>query len=124
MRPAVGHYLGDDLIFDLNGTGSHEVPKYRLTVTVTENMATPIIDTVTGLATAATLTVNADFTLVPAAGGDPIYKGTAIVIAPYDRTSERYSNIRAGRDAEIRDARQLSDQIRLRIAAALATRGT
>ena len=57
-------------------------------------------------------------------GGQPITKGTAMVVASYDRTSERYSNIRAARDAEIRDAKQLSDQIRLRLAAALATRGS
>jgi LPS-assembly lipoprotein len=120
----IGHYLGDDLIFDLNGTGSHETPKYRLYVTVNEGVQTPIIDTVTGLATAATVTLNADFRLVPIGGSEPITKGTAIVIASYDRTSERYSNIRASRDAEIRNAKQLSDQIRLRLAAALATRGS
>jgi LPS-assembly lipoprotein len=120
----IGHYLGDDLVFDLNGTGSHEVPKYRLFVTVHEGVQTPVIDTVTGLATSATVTLNADFRLMPVAGGEPIVKGTAMVIASYDRTSERYSNIRAARDAEIRDAKQLSDQIRLRLAAALATRGS
>ena len=28
----IGHYLGDDLIANLNGTGSTPTPKYRLTV--------------------------------------------------------------------------------------------
>ena len=37
----------------------------------------------------------------------------------YDRTSERFANIRAARDAEIHDAKQLSDQLRIRLAAFL-----
>ena len=41
----------------------------------------------------------------------------------YDRTSQRLSNVRAARDAEIRNAKVLADQIRTRIAIALATRG-
>jgi LPS-assembly lipoprotein len=118
----IGHYLGDDLVFDLNGTGSHVPPKYRLFVTLHEGANTPLIDTVAGIATAATVTLNADFRLVPIGGGDPIVKGTALVIASYDRNSGRYGNIRAARDAEIRDAKQLSDQLRIRLAAALATR--
>jgi LPS-assembly lipoprotein len=119
----LGHYLGDDLIFDLNGTGSHVPPKYRLFVTLRETSQAPLIDTVQGIASAATVTVNADYRLVPIGGGEPIAKGTAFVIASYDRTSERFSNIRAARDAEIRDAKQLSDQLRLRLAAALSKRG-
>jgi LPS-assembly lipoprotein len=118
----IGHYLGDDLIFDLNGTGSHVPPKYRLYVTLRESANTPIIDTVNGIASAATVTLNADFRLVPIGGGAPITKGTALVIASYDRNDQRFSNIRAARDAEIRDAKQLSEQLRIRLAAALATR--
>ncbi len=116
----IGHYLGDDLIFDLNGTGSHDTPKYRLFVTLRESVQTPIIDTVTGLQSAATVVLNADYRLEPYGGGTPVTKGTAIVIASYDRNSQRFANIRAARDAEIRDAKQLSDQIRLRLAAALS----
>jgi LPS-assembly lipoprotein len=41
----------------------------------------------------------------------------------YDRSTQRLSNVRAARDAEIRNAKTLADQIRTRIAAFLATRG-
>ena len=41
----IGHYLGDDLIANLNGTGSTPTPKYRLTVKVVQSSSTP---TVTG----------------------------------------------------------------------------
>jgi len=119
----LGHYLGNELIFALNGTGSQVPPKYRLVVTLRENVQTPLIDTVTGYASAATVVVNADYRLIPAQGGEPIVKGTAMAVATYDRTSQRFANIRASRDAEIRDAKTLADQIRTRIAAAFAARG-
>jgi len=117
-----GHYLGNELIFALNGTGSHVPPKYRLLLTVHESATTALIDTVSGRASAATNVVNADFKLVPYGGGEPIVKGTATVSASYDRNSQRFSNLRAARDAEIRNAKTLADQIRLRLATALAAR--
>jgi LPS-assembly lipoprotein len=119
----LGHYLGNELIFGLNGTGSHVPPKYRLSVTVSESVQSPLIDTVTGYPTAANVVVNAAYTLVLVQGGEPITKGEVIAAASYDRTSQRYADIRAARDAEIRNAKTLADQIRTRIAAAFAGRG-
>ena len=119
----MGHYLGDDLIFDLNGTGSHVTPKYRLYVTLSETVQSPLIDTVTGIASSATVIVNADYRLVRAGTGLPVTSGHAFVFKSYDRNSERYGNIRAARDAEIHDAKQLSDQLRIRLAAVLAHPG-
>ena len=121
----LGHYLGNELIFGFNGTGSQVPPKYRLIVTVTENVQTPLLDTVSGYPSAANVVVNADYRLmlIPAGGGEPIAKGQATVVASYDRTSQRFSNLRAARDAEIRDAKRLADQIRIRVAAAIAARG-
>ncbi len=40
IKDRIGHYLGDNLITDLNGTGQTPAPKYKLTVTVT----TAIVD--------------------------------------------------------------------------------
>ena len=119
----LGHYLENELIFAFNGTGSQVTPKYRLIVALRENVQTPLLDTVTGYPSAGTVVVNADYKLVPAQGGEPIAKGTAMVAASYDRTSQRFADIRAARDAEIRDARVLADQIRTNIAAAFAARG-
>lgn len=119
----LGHYLKDDLIFALNGTGSQVTPKYKLTLTAAESVQTPLVDTVTGLATSATVVTTVNYTLMPIAGVQkPIAHGIAFVGASYDRTAERYSNVQAGRNAEQRDARVLADQIRTQLAAALATR--
>ena len=123
INDRLGHYLQNELIFGFNGTGSHVPPRYRLFVVLSEGSQTPLIDTVTGQASAANVLVTASFRLEPAMGGPPIYKDVAVVVASYDRTTQRFASVRAARDAEIRDAERLADQIRTRIAAVLATRG-
>jgi LPS-assembly lipoprotein len=119
----IGHYLGNDLVLAFNGTGSTPTPHYRLTVVLNENSQTPLIDTVSGRASAASVVINANYTLKDIATGTEITKGKAFVFKSYDRTSQRFSNIRAARDAEIHDAQQLADQLRLRIASALGDPG-
>jgi LPS-assembly lipoprotein len=119
----IGHYLENELAFAFNGTGSTVVPKYRLTVALRERVQTPVIDTVSARATAATVIVDADYILTPVAGGEPVTKGTAFSVASYDRTTQRISNVQAARDAETRNAKVIADQIRTRVSAALASRG-
>jgi LPS-assembly lipoprotein len=119
----IGHYLENELAFAFNGTGSTVPAKYRLTVALRERVQTPVIDTVSARATAATVIVDADYTLTPIAGGEPITKGTAFSVAAYDRTSQRISNVQGARDAETRNAKVIADQIRTRISAAFASRG-
>ncbi len=116
----LGHYLGNELVFALNGTGSEVAPRYRLAVKLRERVQTPILDTVTGRATSATVIVDADYKLVTVPDNREITTGTVSSIASYDRFSNRLSNVRAARDAEIRDAKVLADNIRTRIATALA----
>lgn len=120
----LGHYVENELIFAFNGTGSTPTPKYRLVVSLHEHMATPTINTYTGQAESGDVSVDADYRLLPLAGGDqPIAAGNVTEMVVYDRTSQRLSNVRAARDAEIRNAKAIADQIRTRIAAALARRG-
>jgi LPS-assembly lipoprotein len=117
----LGHYVTNELISQLNGTGSSPPPKYRLVVTLTERMSTPIINTFTGQAEAAAIAVDAKYQLFAVAGGDkPLVSGSVMEFVSYDRTSQRLSNVRAARDAEIRNAKTIAEQIRTRIAAALA----
>lgn len=119
----LGHYVENELIFDLNGTGSSPTPKYRLVVNLHERLSTPTINTFTGQAESGDVNVDADYQLLPIAGGGaPITAGNVTNYVVYDRTIQRLSNVRAARDAEIRNAKVLADQIRTRIAAALATR--
>jgi LPS-assembly lipoprotein len=119
IKDRIGHYLGNDLSANLNGTGTTPEPKYRLTVTTSETSATPTVSSQIQVANAATVTVTATYTLRPAGGGATIITGTASNAAVYDRTEDRFANLRAQRDAEIRLAKSLADEIELRLAAYL-----
>jgi LPS-assembly lipoprotein len=119
----VGHYLRDDLIFALNGTGETPPPKYRLVVSTTQFTATPTIESQEGLATAAIVQITATYRLQQYDGGAAILTGTAVSSKTQDIFLTRYGNLRAARDSEIRIAKSLADEIELRIAAGLADKG-
>ena len=113
----IGHYLGNDLSADLNGTGAAPTPKYRLTVTTSISEQTPTVTSQLQEANAATVTGTADYTLASTADGTALFKGSATSATVYDRTINRFSNLRARRDAEIKLAKSLAEEIELRIAA-------
>jgi len=116
-----GHYLTQELRFLLNGTGDQPIPRYRLAITFSQTGQTALVDTVTGRATANSLSVRADYKLLPIMGGAPVTEGYVISLADYDRGSNRFANVRAARDAEIRNAKTLADQIRTRLATTMLT---
>jgi LPS-assembly lipoprotein len=116
----IGHYLTDDLISRLNGTGESLKPKYRLAIKLATATTTPTIESQIQTADSATVTGNADFTLTRIEDGKAVYQGRATSSAPYDRTLQSYADLRASRDAEIRIAKSLAGEIELRVAAALS----
>jgi LPS-assembly lipoprotein len=122
IKDRIGHYLADNLATDLSGTGQTPPPKYRLTVTVTTASTTPTVSSLINVATSATLTGDANFKLTKIDGGAQVLTGVANANATYDRSQQRYNDLRAARDAEIRLARSLSQEISLRLAAELASK--
>jgi len=123
MPNRIGHYLVEDLIADLNGTGQvASPPKYRLAVKISTSTQTPTVNSMINVASSATMTGDAEYTLTKVDGGAEVVKGTASAAASYDRTTQRYADLRAARDAEIRLARALSQEISLRLASALAAK--
>jgi LPS-assembly lipoprotein len=119
----IGHYLVEDLIADLNGTGqTASSPKYHLALKISTGTQTPTVNSEINVASSATLTGDADYTLTKVDGGAEVVKGTATAAAAYDRTTQRFADLRAARDAEIRLARALSQEISLRLASALAAK--
>ncbi len=78
-------------------------------VVLRERVQTPILDTVTGRATSATVIVDAEYRLVTIPDEVEVTKGIAFNVASYDRFSNRFSNVRAARDAEIRNARVIAE---------------
>jgi LPS-assembly lipoprotein len=118
----VGHYLRSELTFDLNGSGVPAPKRYKLTMSFTEHAQSPIVDTTTGRAQSATLTGTVNYKLTSLDGSTVVSEGTATGYASYDRSPQRFATVRAAREADIRLAKTLSEQIKLRLAAALATR--
>ena len=119
----IGHYVRNELIFAFNGTGSDTTPaRYRLEVKLKERVQSPIVDTVTGRATSATVFMDAEYKLTALATHKEVASGVLMQIASYDKFSNRLSNVRAARDGEIRDAKTIAEQLRLKISMALAFR--
>ncbi len=81
-----GHYVAQELIFGLNGSGAVVAPKYRLVVTLKQRVQAPIVDTVTSRATAASLVADASFGLFPIGGGPAILEGVAFSVASFTDT--------------------------------------
>jgi len=118
----VGHYLADDLITQLNGTGETPAPKYRLKITVGQQAMTPTVQSQIAFASSATVLESANFVLTSIADGKVVYRGLATSIAPYDRSFDNYANLRAARDADLRVARSLADEIAQRVGSALSAK--
>jgi LPS-assembly lipoprotein len=115
----LGHYLAEELKFQVDGSGAPPPPRYRLDLTVTEQVGGLIVNLRNLTSDTASVTLNATYTLVEIAGGKEITKGSASSSASYDRYQQRFANLRAARDAEIRAANVLAEQIRTRIGIAL-----
>jgi LPS-assembly lipoprotein len=115
----VGHYLAEELKFETDGSGDRPPPRYRLTIYATSQAVGTVVNIGNQRADAATVTVAANFTLAEIVGGRTVTSGSANASASYDRTEQRFANVRAARDAEIRAATVLADQIRTRLAVAL-----
>ena len=89
-------------------------------MTVSTASSTPTVSSLTNVATSATVTGEARYTLNKVEGGAQVLTGVATANASYDRSQQRYNDMRAQRDAEIRLARALSSEISLRLASELA----
>jgi LPS-assembly lipoprotein len=121
LQERVGHYLRSELVFDLDGSGQPRPKRYKLKIAIAESVQSPIVDTVTGRAVSATLSATATYSLATLDGKVVVPPSTAISSASYDRSIQRFATVRAARDADIRVARVLADQIKTQLAAALAT---
>src|SRR5271156_6049833 len=77
LKDRNGHYLADNPPPDRNGTGQTPPPKYRLTVTVSTGTVTPTVNSQINVATSATVTAEAKFTLNKVDGGEKVLDGKA-----------------------------------------------
>ncbi|UMY20049.1 LPS assembly lipoprotein LptE [Methylobacterium organophilum] len=119
----LGHYLRSELMFDLDGSGQAATPKrYRLKMQGSESVTTPIVSSTTARAEAGTIIGTIKFSLESLDGTKVYSEGVATSTATYDRSIQRFASLRAARDAEIRLAKVLAEQIKTRIASVLAVK--
>ncbi len=119
-QAVMGHYLRSELIYALNGSGSETPKRYVLKLALARSLSTPIVDTETGRATSAIVGGTVTYTLTSLDGTRVYTQGSATSSTSYDRYQQRFATVRAGRDAEIRLARVLAEQIKTRLAATLS----
>jgi LPS-assembly lipoprotein len=115
-----GHYLRSELVYALNGSGSDTPKRYRLALRLTESQSSPVIDTEIGTASSVIVGGTLTYTLTSLDGKTVVTQGTATSSASFDRFPQRFANMRAARDAEIRLAKDLTQQVRTRLSAVLA----
>lgn len=118
----LAHYVRNELDFELRGGTPENVPTtHRLTVAATQNVSSAIIERNTGAAESGVMTIEAKYALYALNSAKVVTEGQAQVVVSYDRSQQRFATVRAARDAEIRGAKQLAEQIKTRIASHLAS---
>lgn len=117
----LGHYVRSELSFNLDGSGQVARKKYRLNLDAAETVQVTTTDTITGRADAAMLNVTVKYVLLPNDGTRPLGAGTVRANATYFRDPQRFASVRAARDAEIRAAKLVAEDLKQRLAALFAT---
>ena len=117
------HYLRNELEFGLRGDGSQTGPRtHRLVVVPRTTLITAIVDRVSGSAESVNMVITAKYSLYALKNPTlALSEENTTVSVSYERNVQRFASIRAARDAEIRGAKQLAEQIKTRVAAYLAS---
>lgn len=120
MPEHLGHQLKSELDFQLNNGTPPAQPLYRLAVQPRGNSGAIVADTAASRPQVMSYIATAQYTLTDIKSGKVITTGQAQVQASYDRDLQRFATVRALRDAEIRAATQLAEQIKNRVMPSLA----
>jgi LPS-assembly lipoprotein len=115
----LNHYLRENLRFEFTGGQPAQEIRYKLKITASDGLTVPVIESSSGRAEIGSIISSAQYTLIRLDTGAVLGSGTVTSSATFDRMSQRFSSVRARRDAEIRDAQVMAEEIRTRVAALL-----
>lgn len=115
----LGHTLRNELVFLLDSRSDGPSKRYRLLIATNESVSTTVVNSQFQRADAASVQATANYRLVNALDSSIVASGTVSGFATYERTPQRFSNLRAARDAQERVAKYLAQQIQLQLAAKL-----
>ena len=106
------------LLYDFTGGGYPAPPTHRLKIAMASTRASIIVDVNTSRPDVENYGINATYTLTEIATGKIVVTGTTFARVSYDipGQEQRYARVRGLRDAELRAARVVADNIRSRLA--------
>ena len=106
------------LIYDFAGGGYPAPPTHRLKIAMASTRASIIVDVNTSRPDVENYGINASYTLTEIATGKIVVTGTTFARVSYDipGQEQRYARVRGLRDAELRAAKVVADNIRSRLA--------
>ena len=118
----LGQVVRNHLVESLTPRGSPIAAKYRVVVSLQlskEALAIARDDS----ATRFNVSLEATYELLLVSSGDIVLKGTVRSVSAYNVVSSDYANVVAERDAELRAAREVSDEVKTRLSVYLAQNG-
>jgi LPS-assembly lipoprotein len=111
----LGQVLRNDLVDRLSPSGAPDRPRYRLSVaiaTTKEGLAITKDESITRF----NLRISATYVLYDAQSNTEVTRGISRTIAAYNVVQSQFATLVAEKDAESRAARELSEDIRTRLA--------
>ena len=115
----LGHTLRNELVFLLDGRDGSAVKRYRLQIATNESVTTTLVNSAFQRADAASVQGTASYKLLSLPDGKVVLDGSVSGFATYERSPQRFANLRAARDAQQRVGRHLAEQIHLQLSTKL-----
>ncbi len=122
QKDRVGQALMDALIFAFRGGAALDRPAYVLRLILSEQKTELAIRESEEVPAANLVALTVSFTLTESATGRVVVQGTSYDTVSYDFSTQRFANLRAQQDAENRAVTKIAEEIRIRVATALAPR--
>jgi LPS-assembly lipoprotein len=116
----VGQRIRNELVFESTGGGNPAPPTYRLDVAIRETVTSTLVQK-DGDSRGQMYSLDASFQLVRLETGEVVLKGISYGRAGFERFESIFSNVRARQDAEDRAASTVSDDLKSRLSAYLAS---
>ena len=106
------------LLYDFTGGGYQAPPTHRLKISIASTRVSIIVDVNTSRPDVENYGLNASYTLTEIATGKVVVTGTTFARVSYDipGQEQRFARVRGLRDAELRAAKVIADNVRSRLA--------
>ena len=106
------------LLYDFTGGGYAAPPTHRLKISIASTRVSIIVDVNTSRPDVENYGLNASYTLTEIGSGNIVGTGTTFARVSYDipGQEQRFARVRGLRDAELRAAKVIADNIRSRLA--------